>query len=104
LPQELVFSGEQVLHKIVPALIRVAGGAGEMMIDSHAGGAAEIIRDRKNFVGRFTLAEQPLRLKACRADGCLDSIAGNILRNRHPLESAALALTDLPDLVSRNSN
>src|SRR6266446_1876744 len=45
LTQHLVLSGEQVLHKIVTAFIRVAHGAGEMMIDSHPGGAAKIIRD-----------------------------------------------------------
>jgi hypothetical protein len=57
LTQQLVFSGEQVLHKIVTAFVRVARGSGEMMIDSHPRGAAEIICDRKNFIGRFTLAE-----------------------------------------------
>ena len=35
--EHLVFSGEQVLHKIVTAFIRVARRAGEMMIDSHPG-------------------------------------------------------------------
>ena len=34
LTQHLVFSGEQLLYKIVTALIRVARGAGRMMIDS----------------------------------------------------------------------
>ena len=34
--QQLVFSGEQILNEIVTALIGVARGAGEMMIDSHA--------------------------------------------------------------------
>jgi hypothetical protein len=56
LTQQLVFSGEQLLHEIVTAFIRIARGAGEMMIDSHPGGAAKIICDGKNFVGRFTLA------------------------------------------------
>ena len=48
LTQHLVFSGEQILHKIVTAFIRVARGAGEMMIDSHPGGAAKIICGGKN--------------------------------------------------------
>src|SRR5437016_8806310 len=62
LPQQLVFSGEQILHEIVTALIGVARGAGEMMIDSHARRPAEIIRNGKDFVGRSALAEQPLRV------------------------------------------
>jgi hypothetical protein len=68
LTQQRVFSGEQILHKIITALVGVARGAGEMMIDSHARRSAEIIRDGKNFVGRFTLAEQPLRVRTRRAD------------------------------------
>src|SRR5258705_6791745 len=39
-----------------------------MMIDSHARRTAEIIRNGKDFVGRFTLAEQPLRVRTRRAD------------------------------------
>jgi len=62
LAQQLVFSGEQILHEIVTALIGVARGACEMMIDSHARRSAEIIRNGKDFGGRFTLAEQPLRV------------------------------------------
>ena len=63
-----MFSGEQLLHKIVPALIRAARGAGEMIIDSHPGRATEIICDGKNFIGWFPLTEQPLRVRTCRAD------------------------------------
>jgi hypothetical protein len=62
LTQQLVLSGEQILHKIVTAFIGVARSAGEMMIDSHTRRSAEIIRNGKNFVGRFTLAKQPLRV------------------------------------------
>src|SRR6266513_6340008 len=68
LTQHLVLSGEQVLHKIVTAFIRVARGASEMMIDSHPGGAAKIICDGKNFIGWFPLAEQPLRVGTGRAN------------------------------------
>src|SRR6266436_7977378 len=68
LTQHLVFPGEQILHKIVTAFIRVARRAGEMMIDSHPGGAAKIICDGKNFVSRFTLVEQPLCIGTCCAD------------------------------------
>ena len=50
-----MFSGEQLLHEIVTAFIRIARGAGEMMIDSHPGGAAKIICDGKDFIGRLTL-------------------------------------------------
>src|SRR6266436_9933411 len=68
LTQHLVLSGEQILHKIVTAFIRVAHGAGEMMIDSHPGGAAKIICDGKNFIGWFPLTEQPLRVRTGRAN------------------------------------
>src|SRR5262245_10075949 len=57
LPQQLVFSGKQILHEIITAFIGVAGGAGEMMIDSHSRRATEIIRNGKNFVSGFTLAD-----------------------------------------------
>src|SRR5882762_4267946 len=40
----------------------------EMLIDSHARRVAEIIRDGKNFVSRFTLVEQPLCIGTCCAD------------------------------------
>ena len=60
LTQQLVLSGKQILNKIVTALIGVVGGAGEMMIDSHPRRPAEIIRNGKDFVGWFALAEQPL--------------------------------------------
>jgi len=36
LTQQLVFSGQQILHEIVTAFIGIARSAGEMMIDSHA--------------------------------------------------------------------
>ena len=36
LTQQLVLSGEQILHEIVAAFIGIARSAGEMMIDSHA--------------------------------------------------------------------
>ena len=68
LTQQLVFSGEQILHEIVTAFIGIARGAGEMMIDSHTRRPAEIIRNGKNFVGWFTLAEQPLRVRTRGAD------------------------------------
>jgi hypothetical protein len=68
LTQQLVLSSEQILHEIVTSFIGIARGAGEMMIDSHARRPAEIIRNGKDFVGRFTLAEQPLRVRARRAD------------------------------------
>ena len=63
-----MLSGEQILHEIVTTFIRIAPGAGEMMIDSDARRSAEIIRNGKNFVGRFTLVEQPLRVRTRRAD------------------------------------
>src|SRR6266540_2482165 len=68
LTQHLVLSGEQILHEIVTAFIGIAGSAGEMMIDSHARRPAEIIRNGKDLVGRFTLAEQPLRVRTGRAN------------------------------------
>jgi len=66
--QQLVLSGKQILHEIVTASIRVARGAGEMMIDSHSRRAAEIIRNGKNFIGWLPLTEQPLRVRTGRAD------------------------------------
>ncbi len=66
--EKRVFTGEQVLHESVAALIRVAGCAGEVIINSHACGAAEIICDRENFISWFALAEQPLRVRTRRAD------------------------------------
>src|SRR5262249_6437732 len=39
-----------------------------MMIDSHARGPAEVIRNGKNFVTRFALAKQPLRVRTRGAD------------------------------------
>ena len=66
--QQFVLSGKQILHEIVTAFIGVARNAGEMMIDSHARRPAEIIRDGKNFVGRFSLAEQPLRVRTRGTD------------------------------------
>jgi hypothetical protein len=68
LTQHLVLSGEQILHEIVTTFIGIARSAGEMMIDSHARRSAEIIRNGKDFVGRFTLVEQPLRVRTRRAD------------------------------------
>src|SRR2546421_4638143 len=68
LTQQLVLSGEQILHKIVTAFIRVERGAGEMMIDSHPGGAAKIICDGKNFIGWFPLTEEPLCVRTGRAN------------------------------------
>src|SRR5262249_762700 len=68
LAQQLVFSGEQILHHIVTALIGVARGTGKMMINSHARRPAEIIRNGNNFIGWFTLAEQPLRVRARGTD------------------------------------
>jgi hypothetical protein len=68
LTQQFVLSGEQILYEIVTAFIGIARSAGEMMIDSHARRPAEIIRNGKDFVGRFTLAEQPLRVGTRRAD------------------------------------
>ena len=55
--QELVFSGEQILHESVAAFIRVTHCAGEMMIDSHPSRTTEIICDGENFIRGFTLAE-----------------------------------------------
>ena len=55
--QEFVLSGKQILHELVAALVRVVRCAREVIVDPHAGGAAEIIRDRKNFIGRFALAK-----------------------------------------------
>ena len=66
--QEFVFSSQQLLHEIVAAFVDVAGCAGKVIVDSHSRGAAEIICDGKDFIGRFTLTEQPLRVRTCRAD------------------------------------
>jgi hypothetical protein len=68
LTKQGVLSGEQILHEIVTASIGVEGGAGKMMIDSHARRPAEIIRNGKDFVSRFTLTDQPLRVRTCRAN------------------------------------
>ena len=57
LPQQLVLPGEQILHEIITAFIRVARSAREMMVDSHSRRPTEIIRNGKNFAGRFTLAD-----------------------------------------------
>jgi hypothetical protein len=69
LTQQFVFTGEQFLHEIVTAFVRVARCASEVVVDSHARGAAEIIRDGENFVGWFTLTEEPLRVRTRRANG-----------------------------------
>src|SRR5262249_14140293 len=68
LTQQLVLSSEQILHEIETSFVGVARCASKMMIDSHARRPAEIIRNGKNFICRFTLAEQPLRVRARRAD------------------------------------
>jgi hypothetical protein len=57
LAKQFVFSGEQILHEIVTAFIRVARSACEMMVDSHPRRSTEIIRNGKDFVSRFTLAD-----------------------------------------------
>ena len=66
--QQLVLPGKQILHEIVTAFVSIARGAGEMMIDSHTRRPTEIIRNGKNFVRWFTLAEQPLRVRTRGAD------------------------------------
>ena len=38
------------------------------MIDSHPSRTTEIIRDGENFIRRLALAEQPLRVRTCRAN------------------------------------
>lgn len=43
--ETLVFSGEQFLGQIVGSSVDVFGRPGEMMIDSHFGGATEVIRN-----------------------------------------------------------
>src|SRR5438105_8493381 len=49
-----VLPGQQLLRQIVAGAVSIARGAGEMMIDSHFGGATEIPRNRKDFIGRLT--------------------------------------------------
>src|SRR4029453_16137913 len=66
--QELVFSGEQILHQNVAALVHVTHCAREMMIDSRPSRTTEIICDRENLVRGFALAEEPLGIRAGRAD------------------------------------
>src|SRR5262249_49867812 len=66
--QHRMLSGEQILHEIITAFIRVARSAREMMVDSHSRRPTEIICNGKNFARRFTLAEQPLRVRTCRTD------------------------------------
>ena len=63
-----MFSGEQLLHQLIAAPVHVAHCAGEMMIDSRLRRAAEIICDAENFIRRFPLAKQPLRVRTGRAD------------------------------------
>ena len=63
-----MLSGEQILHEIETPFVGIACGACEMMIDSHLRRTAEIIRDGKNFVRRFALAQQPLRVRTRGAD------------------------------------
>ena len=55
--QEFVFSVEQILHKSVAAFVDVAHCTREMMINSRSRGAAEVIRNRENFIRRFFLAK-----------------------------------------------
>jgi len=64
-----VLSGKQILHELITAPVNILMRAGEVIVDPHARRAAEIICDRKNFVSRFALAKQPLRIRASRADG-----------------------------------
>src|SRR5207253_1270962 len=54
LTETFVFSCQQLLRQIVAGAVSIARGAGEMMIDSHFGGATEIPRNRKDFIGRLT--------------------------------------------------
>jgi hypothetical protein len=42
LPQQLVLSGQQILHDIITAFIGVARGAGEMMINLQARGVTKV--------------------------------------------------------------
>ena len=55
--QEFVLSGEQILHELITAPVHIAMRADEVIVDPHAGGAAEIICDSKNFIARFALAK-----------------------------------------------
>jgi hypothetical protein len=66
--QEFMFSSQQLLHEIVAAFVHVARCAGKVIVGSHSRRAAKIICHGKDFIGRFTLTEQPLRVRTCRAD------------------------------------
>src|SRR5262249_47374335 len=66
--QVSVLSSHQFLSQIVAEAIRVFGGAGEMMIDSHFRRTTEIVRHRKNFVRRVTLRDLVLSKRASRAN------------------------------------
>src|SRR4029077_272357 len=66
--QEFVLPCKQLLHESVTAFVHVARCAGEMLIDSHSRRATKIICKYQNFIGRFALTEQPLRIRASRAD------------------------------------
>src|SRR5207244_8702925 len=67
--QHRVFSGEQFLRELITALVDIALRSGEMSVDPQSRGAAKIVRERQDFVARFALAEQPLRIGTGRADG-----------------------------------
>src|SRR5207237_9290259 len=54
LTETIVFSRQQLLRQLVPGAVGIARGAGKMMVDSHFGGATEITRNRKDFIGRLT--------------------------------------------------
>src|SRR4029077_18143956 len=64
--QELVFTGKQILGELITASVGIAARAGKMMIDSRTRGTTKIICDRKDFVARFTLAKQILRVRTGR--------------------------------------
>src|SRR5207302_6202087 len=68
LTETFVFSGQQLLRQIVAGAVSIAGGASEVMINSHFGGTTEITRNRKDFIGRLTRVDFVLREGTCRAN------------------------------------
>lgn len=67
--QHRVFTGEQFLRQPITTFVDIVLRAGEMIVDPQPRGSAKIIGQRKDFVARFALAKQPLRVGTSRADG-----------------------------------
>ena len=62
-----MFTGEQILRELVAAFIDVTHRAGEVILDAHARGTAEVICEREDFLDGFATVNVVLRGRSGRA-------------------------------------